>query len=116
LSTVLDRAHETTRVKNTPINTTPTTVPAAAKDATAGGTEAATNTVASMMSVGKRPLHGTKLFVRIAISLSRGESMIRVEMIPAALQPKPMAMDRDCFPCAPARRNIQSRLNATLGR
>ena len=114
--TVRESAQETISVKNTPTSTTPTTVPAAANEATAGGTDAATKTVASMMSVGNRPLQGTKLLVRIAISRSRGESMILVEMIPAALQPNPMAMESDCLPCAPARRKSQSRLNATRGR
>ena len=46
------------------------------------------------ISVGKRPLQGTKLFVRIASSRSRGESMIRHPIIPAALHPKPMGAGR----------------------
>ena len=45
------------------------------------------------ISVGKRPLQGTKLFVIIAISRSRGESMIRQPTIPAALHPNPMHID-----------------------
>jgi len=52
----------------------------------------AMNIVESAISVGKRPLHGTKLFVIIAISRSRGESMILQDMTPAALHPKPMHM------------------------
>ena len=62
----------------TPINTTPTTVPAAMKEVNAGGKDAATKTVASIIKVGKRPLHGTKLLVRMAIKRSRGESITRV--------------------------------------
>ena len=50
------------------------------------------NRVISMMRVGKRPLHGTMELVRMAISLSRGESIIRQPTTPAALQPKPIAM------------------------
>ena len=82
----------------------------------AGGNAAATKTVASMISVGKRPLQGTKLFVRIATSRSRGESMTRVAITPAALQPKPIAMVSACLPCAPAFLKRKSRLNATRGR
>ena len=115
-STVRDRAHETMSVNPTPSRTTATTAPAAANDATAGGNAAATKITASMISVGKRPLHGTKLLVRIASRRSRGESMMRVEVTPAALQPNPIAMVRACLPCAPALRKSQSRLNATLGR
>ena len=69
-----------------------------------------------MISVGKRPLQGTKLFVRIAISRSRGESITRQAITPAALQPKPMLIVSACLPCAPARRKSQSMLNATRGR
>src|SRR5512143_501266 len=113
---VRESSQETSRVKNTPISTTPTTEPAAANEATAGGKAAATNTVASMIRVGKRPLQGTKLLVRMAIRRSRGESITRVEITPAALQPKPIAMVKDCLPWAPAFLNSQSRLKATRGR
>ncbi len=89
---------ETSSVKTTPISTTPTTDPAAANEATAGENDAATKTVASMIRVGKRPLHGTKLLVRMAISRSRGESITRVAITPAALQPNPMAIVSDCLP------------------
>lgn len=50
------------------------------------------NMVIIEISVGKRPLQGTKLLVIMAISLSLGESIMRQPMIPAALQPKPMHM------------------------
>ena len=52
---------------------------------------------------GNRPLQGTKLLVRMAMSRSRGESMIRQPTTPAALQPKPMHMVRACLPQALAR-------------
>ena len=42
--------------------------------------------------VGNRPLQGTKLFVTAAISRSRGESIIRHPVTPAALHPNPMHM------------------------
>ena len=85
-------------------------------DAKAGANDAPTKIVPSMINVGKRPLHGTKLFVRIATSRSRGESMIRVAITPAALQPNPIAIVSACLPWAPARRNRKSRLKATRGR
>ena len=96
--TVLDNIHEARNVNITPINTTPTTVPAAMKEVKAGGKDAATKTVASIIKVGKRPLHGTKLLVRMAINRSRGESITRVAITPAALHPNPIAMVRDCLP------------------
>ena len=101
--TVRDNTHDTTSVNITPTSTIATTEPAATSDATAGEKDAATNTVASMINVGKRPLQGTKLLVRMATSRSRGESITRVAITPAALQPKPIAIDSACLPCAPAR-------------
>ena len=113
---VRESIHETSRVKKIPINTTPNTAPAAAKEAKAAGKAAPTKTVASMIRVGKRPLQGTKLLVRMAIRRSRGESITRVAITPAALQPKPIAMVKACLPCAPAFLNKKSRLKATRGR
>ncbi len=72
--------------------------------------------VDSAIKVGKRPLHGTKLFVSIAIRRSLGDSIILHAIIPAALQPKPILMVRDCLPWVPAFLNNLSKLNATLGR
>ena len=115
-STVRDRIHDISSVKSTPRTTIPTTAPAAASDASTGGNAAATKIVASMIKVGNRPLHGTKLLVRIATSRSRGESITRVAITPAALHPNPIAIVSACLPCAPARRNRKSRLNATRGR
>jgi DDE superfamily endonuclease len=68
------------------------------------------------ISTSNRPLHGTNTLVRMAMSRSRGESMTRQAMTPAALQPKPIIIVSACLPCAPARLNSQSRLNATRGR
>lgn len=42
---------------------------------------------------GNRPLQGTKLLVIVAMSLSRGESIMRQPTTPAALQPNPMQME-----------------------
>ena len=99
-----------------PVKTSPTTT----REATTERKEAATappmNKVERMIRVGKRPLQGIKLFVKMAMSRSLGDSMIRQEITPAALQPKPMLMVRDCLPWAPARRKNLSRLKATRGR
>jgi hypothetical protein len=51
-----------------------------------------------VISNGKRPLHGTKLLVSIAISLSLGELIILHPVTPTALQPNPMHMVNACFP------------------
>ena len=72
--------------------------------------------VMTAIKVGKRPLQGTKLLVRIASSRSRGESMIRHPTTPAALQPKPMHMVRACLPQAQHFLKCLSRLKATRGR
>lgn len=56
------------------------------------------NIVAIVIKKGKRPLHGTKLFVKIAISRSRFELIILVPMTPAALHPNPIHIVRHCFP------------------
>ena len=58
------------------------------------------NKEASRIRVGQRPLQGTKLLVRMASIRSRGDSMIRVDIM-AAIAPNPIAMVRDCLPCAP---------------
>ncbi len=58
----------------------------------------AKNADAMAIIVGNLPLQGTKLLVIIAISLSLGESIILHPIIPAALQPNPMHIERHCFP------------------
>lgn len=52
----------------------------------------AKNMVRTAKIVGKRPLQGTKLLVRMAMRRSLGESMIRHPVTPAALHPNPMHM------------------------
>lgn len=57
------------------------------------------NTEDMVIRVGNLPLQGTKLLVKIAISLSLGESIILQAITPAALQPNPMHMVKHCLPC-----------------
>ena len=52
------------------------------------------------MIVGNLPLQGIKLFVRMASSLSRGESMILAPVTPQALQPIPIHIVNACLPHA----------------
>lgn len=49
---------------------------------------------------GNLPLHGTNEFVRIAINLSLGESIILAPITPHALHPNPMHIVNACFPQA----------------
>ena len=56
------------------------------------------NIVDIAIKVGKRPLHGTNVFVRIAISLSLGESIILHPITPQALQPNPIHIVKHCLP------------------
>ena len=69
-----------------------------------------------VISMGKRPLQGTKLLVKMAISLSRGDSIILHPVMPHALQPNPIHMVRACLPWAPHLLKALSKLNATRGR
>ena len=66
--------------------------------------------------VGKRPLHGTKELVSMAIRRSLGESIIRHPVTPAALHPSPINMVRHCFPQVLHLSKQASRLKAILGR
>ena len=61
-------------------------------------------------------LHGTKLFVNMAINLSLGESIILHPVTPQALQPNPMHMVIICLPLQQAFLKNPSILNAILGR
>ncbi len=99
-----------------PTNVIATITVAATMDDMADGNIGATKTVVIRMRVGQRPLHGTKLLVRMAISRSRGELMLLQEMTPVALQPKPIHIVMACFPCAPDHLKNRSILNATLAR
>ena len=65
---------------------------------------------------GNLPLQGTKLFVIIAKSRSRGESIILHPTTPAALQPNPIHIVSACFPQLLQHLKGLSRLYAILGR
>ena len=71
--------------------------------------------VPNKIKLGNRPLQGRKALVSTARSRSRGESMIRHPVTPAALQPRPMHMVRACLPQA-HRANPRSRRKATRGK
>lgn len=60
--------------------------------------EDAKNIVISVIIVGNLPLHGMKLLVSIAISLSLFESIILAPTTPQALHPNPIHIVKDCFP------------------
>jgi hypothetical protein len=115
-STVADSSQDEKNIAPTPSSVTPTTALAEARPASGAGTTAPTKIVASRIWVGQRPLQSEKLLVMMATRRSRGLSITRVATTPAALQPNPMHMVSACLPCAPTRRNSESRLNATLGR
>lgn len=61
-------------------------------------------------------MHGTKLFVKIDINFSRGESIILQPTTPAALQPNPIHIVNACLPELHAFLKYLSRLNAILGK
>lgn len=93
-SSVLDNTPETRNVINTPSTITAVSIIAARSVAPGPPSVPMKNIVISAINVGNLPLHGTKLFVSIAISRSLGESMIRQPTMPAALHPNPMHMVR----------------------
>ena len=89
---------------------------APANELNGAGSAPTINSEISDISVGNRPLHGTNPFVTAAMRRSRGESIIRHPVTPAALQPNPIHIVSACFPHAPDFLNLWSRLKATLGR
>ena len=91
--TVTESSHDARSVAPTPASITPSSIRADARERPRPHSEAVKNIVIIEIRDGKRPLQGTKLFVRIAIRRSRGESMMRQPVTPAALHPKPMHMD-----------------------
>ena len=74
------------------------------------------NIVISEIMVGNRPLQGTKLLVNTASNRSRGESIIRQPVTPAALHPKPIHIVSACFPQALQFLKGRSKLKAILGK
>ena len=115
-STVRESSHEAASIVAMPSTAMPTTAAAETSPARWAGARAPMKMDATRICVGQRPLHSEKLLVMMAMSRSRGLSMMRVDTTPAALHPKPMHIVRACLPWAPARRNSESRLNATRGR
>ena len=115
-SKVLDKNFDTSRVRTIPKIMIDVSIKADKKDWNGDKTKPVKNIVIIAISVGNRPLHGTKLFVKIAISLSLGESIILHPITPQALHPNPIHMVRDCLPWAHAFLKYLSMLNATLGR
>ena len=98
LRTVADSSQENSRAEKTAVRTAAVKHRAAVTEAAFPAALAAKNKVIKVIRAGKRPLQGIKALVRIPIRRSRGESMIRHPITPAALQPSPMAMVRHCFP------------------
>ena len=90
LRIVAERNRETKKVMQIPSKITKNTTSADMVGRNHRAQPPPTKIVAMMIIVGKRPLHGTKLFVSTAISRSRGESIMLVPVTPPALQPKPM--------------------------
>lgn len=113
---VPESSRETRKVMATPSTITPTSSSADTTDCRGAITLPAKNMVINAMIVGNLPLQGAKLLVKIAISRSRGESMMRQPMTPAALHPKPIQIVSACFPQACAFLKWWSRLKATRGR
>lgn len=74
------------------------------------------NIAIRVIKVGNLPLHGTKLFVNIAINLSLLESIILLPTTPQALQPNPIHIVSDCLPLDEHLLNKLSILNAILGK
>lgn len=76
----------------------------------------AINIVATAIKNGNLPLQGTKLLVKIAINLSRGEFIILQPTQPAALHPNPIHIVIICFPVQQHFLKNPSILKAILGR
>lgn len=89
---VLDNRLEIIKVKNMPSKMTRMTARVEMIEAPSPCILPATKIVAIEIKKGNLPLQGTKLFVKIAINLSRGESIILHPTTPAALQPNPIHM------------------------
>ena len=97
---VPESSREIRKVTATPNTITPTSMSADTADCSGATTLPTKNMVIRAIIVGSLPLHGAKLLVKIAIKRSRGESMIRQPMTPAALQPNPMQIVSACLPQA----------------
>lgn len=116
LSNVLDNIFDTINVKNMPSKITKHKISTLKNDENIPAFAPIKNIVIIDISVGNLPLHGTKLFVNIAINRSLGESIILHPVTPHALQPKPIHIVNACFPQAQHFLNVLSKLNAILGK
>ena len=95
---VTDNSFDTRKVIKTAIVTIRVRITAPRSDWYSSGAGAIIKRVISVVRAGNLPLHGTRQLVRIAMSLSLGESMILHPVTPAALQPNPIHMEYACFP------------------
>ena len=114
-NTVFESIFEIISVINIPINTKAVSISAETTEEKNVPSEAK-NIAIIAINVGNLPLHGTKLFVSVAISRSLGESIILQPTTAAALHPKPMHIVSACFPQEPHLLKHLSRLKAILGR
>ncbi len=94
---VAERILDITRVIRIPRRIIPDRIPAEKTVVNDPVAPPIKNMVMIAIMVGKRPLHGTKLLVIIAMRRSLGESIIRQPTIPAALQPNPMHMTAEIY-------------------
>ena len=97
-SSVFDKKREVRKVRMTPNTITPVNSSVDRRPFHGAATTPAKNIVIILISVGKRPLQGTKVLVIIAIRRSRGLSIIRAPLTPTALQPNPIHIVSACFP------------------
>ena len=119
LSRVFDSSAVTARAAVIPHPISSVSIRAATTDClmpSADAADEAKNMVIIAIRAENLPLQGTKLFVKIARSLSLGESIILQPITPTTLQPKPMQVVRACFPHAPQHLNALSILYAIRGR
>ena len=106
---VTERNFDISRVMPTQSRRTPTI-------AAADAVRLSPRQVSAARRAGKRPLQGTSELVRMAIRRSRGESMMRHPVTPAALHPRPINIVRLCLPHDPQQAKHRSSENATRGR
>ena len=97
---VADSSRDIQKVSSTPSRITAVSISADSRVRPAPPAVPTKNMVMMAISVGNRPLQGTKLLVMMAIRRSLGESMIRHPTTPAALHPNPIAIVSACLPQA----------------
>ena len=100
---VLSSCFSTVWLKQPDTAMTPSTPRTIQSDTISAAPALGKNRLPRRIRVGNQPLQGTMAFVRIAMSLSRGESMILHPITPTALQPNPIQRVSACFPQPPHR-------------